>query len=570
MDGVDLVRSSSLNISVSTCGGRRGTILALSLIHKASARSRVAAARATTMAFFIACVSSLVLLFLLFLSRYLFQLLGSSRLPPGPLPLPVIGNLLDVAALTGRHLPHRSLARLAARHGPLMTLRLGRAVVIFVSSPDAAREVLHTHNASLAGRIPPDAWHGAGHAANSVFVLPPHHKWRSLRRIGTEHLLSPRRLDGLRPVRLLQDAVVSHVSSELAAEASSGVLVVGHVASAATVDMLWQAMFGCQVELDASAATSAYRELHGLARDLGAIGLTPNVSDFFPVLAAADLQGVRRSFARKLGRLYQLIDVQIQRQRRHRRESAAAASGGGCGKNGGLLDAMLDMSDEDDGAAGGMNNDTIRAFLADLLLAAIETIPNAIEWAMAELLQNPNTMRRLKEELRSVSGGKTHVDYSDMDHLPFLRAVIKETLRLHTLVPFVPNKADAVVRVHGYTIPKGSTVIVNVWAIHHDAEVWPEPDTFIPGRFVGGGNNEVHFLGADLQFIPFNAGRRICLGLPLASRMLHAMLATLLHRFEWVLPPGVAENGVDMSEKIGMTMSMANPLKAIPKPICMT
>lgn len=106
---------------------------------------------------------------------------------------------------------------------------------------------------------------------------------------------------------------------------------------------------------------------------------------------------------------------------------------------------------------------------------------------------------------------------------------------------------------------------MNLWGVHHDAKVWPEPDKFIPDRFLG--DKEVHFLGVDLEFIPFSGGRRICLGLPLASRMLHVILAILLHRFEWALPMLTEQNGVDMSENIGVTLSMANPLKTIPKPI---
>ncbi|OEL32266.1 hypothetical protein BAE44_0006715 [Dichanthelium oligosanthes] len=148
------------------------------------------------MAFFLVCMSSLLLILF---SSYVYQALlqGGTRrrLPPGPVPLPVIGNLLHVAS----RLLHRSLSLLAERYGPLMTVRLGTALVIVASSPAAAREVLRTHNAAITGRNAPDAWNGMDHAANSVFILPPHRRWRALRRIAAEHLLSPRRLDGLRP-----------------------------------------------------------------------------------------------------------------------------------------------------------------------------------------------------------------------------------------------------------------------------------------------------------------------------------------------------------------------------------
>jgi len=193
----------------------------------------------------------------------------------------------------------------------------------------------------------------------------------------------------------------------------------------------------------------------------------------------------------------------------------------------------------------------------------MDTVTGAIEWAMAELLQNPEAMKKLKEELKSVLGSKTYVEYTDIDNLPYLQAVIKETLRLHAVVPLVPNKAEDTVEIQGYTIPKGSTVIVNLWAIHHSAEVWTDPSKFIPERFLC---KEFHFQGTDhFEFMPFSAGRRICLGLPLANRMLHALLGSLLHHFEWTLPQDAMENGLDMSEKLGLTMSMATPLQAIVK-----
>jgi len=312
------------------------------------------------MAFFLVCMSMLLFISI---SSYVFQLLADRhrRLPPGPRPLPLIGNLLDVGS---EELPHRSLARLAGRHGPLITVRLGTLLTIVASSPSTAREILQTHNGSLTGRTPPDAWRALGHAANSVFVLPPGRRWRALRRIGTEHLLSARQLDGARVRPLLRDGVldlVRRVSELSAAEAEAPVEVV-HAVFAALMELQWRAMFSAGLD-DAAA-----RALHDAAREAVALSLKPNVSDFFPALAAADLQGVRRGFGRRMAIVYRLVDEEIERRTRHRREAAGAAGGvSSCESTKDLLDVMLDMSSErgkDDGVMISVNRDVMRTFLA--------------------------------------------------------------------------------------------------------------------------------------------------------------------------------------------------------------
>uniref|UniRef100_A0A0D9XIU2 Uncharacterized protein n=1 Tax=Leersia perrieri TaxID=77586 RepID=A0A0D9XIU2_9ORYZ len=519
------------------------------------------------MAIFLVCMASLVLIFF---TSYVFHLFTNThrRLPPGPRPLPLIGNLLDIAG----DLPHRSLAHLARRHGPLMTLRLGTAgVTIVASSPATAREVLQTHNGSLTGRSPPDAWRGAGHADNSVFVLPPRRKWRALRRIGAEHMISPRMLDdGARRLRpILRDAVLGLVGRVSEAAGHGGVPVeVGRVVFAALADLQWRAMFS--VSLDEAADVDTARALHDAAREAVALSLKPNVSDFFPMLAAFDLQGLRRRFGRSMATVYGLIDEQIEIRVRSRRLDNA----GGVDKDDDLLDVLLDMSEKGkDGDVVNIDRGVMRTFLADIFLATVDAVSCGIEWAMAELLQNPPIMLKLQEELRRVLGSKTHAEYSDMDNLPYLQAVTKETLRLHPVVPFVPNETEETVEIQGHIIPKGSTVLVNVWAVHRDAEVWPEPDKFLPERFLLRQNEQeaarrpLGTATTEFELIPFSAGRRVCLGMPLATRMLHAMLGTLLHRFEWTLLREVEKCGVDMSENLGLTMTMATPLQAIAKGI---
>uniref|UniRef100_J3LWB5 Cytochrome P450 n=2 Tax=Oryza brachyantha TaxID=4533 RepID=J3LWB5_ORYBR len=278
----------------------------------------------------------------------------------------------------------------------------------------------------------------------------------------------------------------------------------------------------------------------------------------------ADLQGLRRRTARQITWIYQLIDGHVVRRRRSRETNCRTA------REEDLLDVMLDMSEEqqnnDDESSLTVNLGVIRAFMADLLMAGSETSSAVIEWAMAELLQNPQTMTKLQEELKRVIGSKTHIDEEDIDQLPYLQAVVKETHRLHPAIPLLLYKAAVPVEIQGYTIPEETAVIVNVWAIHNDPEIWTEPEKFMPERFV---QKEISLSSGstNMELIPFSAGRWFCLGYPLANRMLHVILASLVHQFEWTLPEEVVKknNGVDMAEMFGITLSMATPLHAVAK-----
>ncbi|ERN14972.1 hypothetical protein AMTR_s00032p00218900 [Amborella trichopoda] len=195
--------------------------------------------------------------------------------------------------------------------------------------------------------------------------------------------------------------------------------------------------------------------------------------------------------------------------------------------------------------------------------AGSETTATTVEWAMAELLHNPNKMAMAKQELKENIGSTMHtVEETDLGRLPYLQAVVKETLRLHPPVPLLlPHRADVTVKVRGYVIPKHTQVLVNAWAIGRDVQVWENPTAFIPERFVG---SNINYKGRDFQYIPFGAGRRICPGLPLGVRMVQIVLASLLHSFDWELPDGLKPEEMDMRDKFGVTLQKAVPLEAVP------
>ena len=174
-------------------------------------------------------------------------------------------------------------------------------------------------------------------------------------------------------------------------------------------------------------------------------------------------------------------------------------------------------------------------------------------------------MSRAQAELEQVIGKGNQVKESDISRLPYLQAIIKEIFRLHPTVPLLlPRKAEKDVEIFDYTIPKGAQVLVNVWAISRDSTIWENPNEFKPERFL---ESSIDVKGRDFELSPFGGGRRICPGMPLAIRMLHLMLGSLLHSFDWKLEDGVEPETIDMEDKFGLTLQMAQPLKAIPRPL---
>lgn len=202
----------------------------------------------------------------------------------------------------------------------------------------------------------------------------------------------------------------------------------------------------------------------------------------------------------------------------------------------------------------------------DVMFGGTETVASAIEWAMAEMMRSPDDLRRLQQELADTVGLDRNVGESDLDKLPFLKCVIKETLRLHPPIPLIRHESaeDCVVR--SYSVPRCSCVIINVFAMGRDAKVWKDADMFRPSRFVAGEGEAagVDFKGGCFEFLPFGSGRRSCPGLALGLYALELAVAQLAHGFSWVLPDGMKPSELDMADIFGLTAPRASRLYAVP------
>lgn len=206
-------------------------------------------------------------------------------------------------------------------------------------------------------------------------------------------------------------------------------------------------------------------------------------------------------------------------------------------------------------------------FGQEMIFRGTDTTALLTEWTMAEMVLNPQVQRKVQEELDATIGGAKQTGTGEWDvlKLPYLQAVVKETLRIHPPGPLLSwaRLATQDVRIaDSWRVPAGTTAMVNMWAITHDPTIWHSPSTFMPQRFlVSEGGENIDVRGNDLRLAPFGAGRRVCPGKALGLATVHHWVATLLHHFEWV---SAASQPVDLSEVLKLSCQMAKPLAAIP------
>lgn len=177
---------------------------------------------------------------------------------------------------------------------------------------------------------------------------------------------------------------------------------------------------------------------------------------------------------------------------------------------------------------------------------------------MANLLNHPQVLEKVKAELDSEVGQRQLVDESDLSRLSYLQNVITETLRLFPPTPLlVPHYSSDNCTIDGYDVPRDTIVLINAWAIHRDPKLWDDVESFKPERFEGGDHKGTHEQVNKL--LPFGLGRRACPGAGLAQRVVGLTLGSLVQCFEW---KRVSEEEVDMTEGRGLTMPKAVPLEA--------
>ncbi|XP_059276092.1 probable (S)-N-methylcoclaurine 3'-hydroxylase isozyme 2 [Lycium ferocissimum] len=486
----------------------------------------------------------LLTFFLLPLVFFLFKAFKSfnktPQLPPGPTPWPVIGNIFHMGKM-----PHITLTNYAKTYGPLMSLKLGTQLLVVGSSPSVAIEILKTHDRILSGRHVPNAVPSKRSELDKISIgwsSECNNGWRYLRTLCRTELFSGKVLESqacLREKKVME--LVEFLRSKEGQVVNLGELVFATVFNMLSNVLISKDMVNLEKETEEDGG------MRSLARGIMEVGAAPNISDFYPILSKFDLQGLQKKYIDLMTEIRSKWEP-ILEERRNSKESGSPSQQD-------FLETLLDN---------GFTNDSICQLFLELFVAGGDTSTSTIEWAMAELIKNVESMKKVQDELEIKLGESDYPKESQLLHMSYLQACVKETLRLHPPGPLLlPHRAIETCQVMSFTIPKNTQILVNVWAIARDPSIWEEPEMFRPQRFL---SSDTDFKGNDFEFLPFGAGRRICPGLPLAATKIPFVLASLVHFFDWELPHGKCLVELDMHEKFGVTLQKKEPLLLIPKP----
>uniref|UniRef100_A0ACD5XCG5 Uncharacterized protein n=1 Tax=Avena sativa TaxID=4498 RepID=A0ACD5XCG5_AVESA len=499
----------------------------------------------------------LALAVVLLLLRFFVGGKKNIRLPPSPKGIPFFGHLhlLDKPF-------HATLSRLAVRHGPVFSLRLGSRSAVVVSSPACARECFTEHDVTFAGRPNLPSLTLISKDYGSVLSVLSHGpQWRALRLVAAVHLLSAHRVSCMAGV-ISAEVRAMMVRLRRSAVASPRVQLRRRIFEL-SLSVLMETIADTKTTLASSsnvdyseAGTDMSMEAREFKKEADAINEylgTTNLWDYLPFLEWFDMSGAKKKVLAAMGRQDAFMQQLIDSERRKMDHADADANGG---EKKSMISVLLSLQKKEPEV---YTDKMIIGLCLNLFTAGTGTSSITVEWAMSLLLNHPAVLKKAQAEIEASVGTSRLVTAEDVPYLTYLRCIINETLRLYPPVPMLlPHQSTADSKVGGYHVPKDTMLMVNAYAVHRDPTMWENPDEFRPERFEDG-------KAEGLLLMPFGMGRRKCPGEAMALRLVGLVLAALIQCFDWERVDGAQ---VDMTEGEGISFSApkAVPFEAICKP----
>ncbi|XP_064193460.1 cytochrome P450 2F2-like isoform X1 [Anguilla rostrata] len=474
-------------------------------------------------------LGSLILLWIgFYLLFFLFRTRRPKHFPPGPLPLPLFGNLLQLNMSN----PLQDLKKLSERYGKVYSIYIGSKPAVVLNGLQAMKEALVAQSVEFAGR-PQDLM--ANHIAGSEGVILADYglSWKKHRRFALMSLhnfgLGKRSMEQ----RILGETL--HISTCL--ERSIGKSMdPQHLFCSATCNIICSIMFGSRYEYE----NERFQAMLSMMQENSKITNGPwtMLYDTVPLFRNLPLpfRRIFRNYSNVREHVLGIVSQQekswVSVETRH------------------LIDCYLNEMEKQGDSNICFHKSQMVALLLDLLFAATDTTSNTLRTTLLYLMTHPHVQERCQKEIDEVLGEKEHASFEDRHMMPYTQAMTHEAQRVADTVPLsVFHTTTKDTRLMGYDIPKGTVIIPNLSSVLSEESQWKFPHDFNPSNFL---NDRGEFVKPE-AFKAFSAGPRVCLGEGLARMELFLILVTLLRRFKFVWPE---DSGVpDYTPVFGVTQT---------------
>ncbi|XP_057806428.1 tryptophan N-monooxygenase CYP79A68-like [Salvia miltiorrhiza] len=460
-------------------------------------------------------------------------------LPPGPTGYPIVGCLPEMA----RNKPtfRWMLNYMQSFNTEIACFRLGGVHVIAITSPELAREFFNEQDAVFAARPGNMTGRLTSGGYLSAVLAPGGDQWKKMRRVIVSEVLAAAVHDLLHGKRCEEaDHLVRYVYNQC--RESGAAVNVREAARLYCGGVIRKLVFGKRFfgpgtedggpgfeereHMDAVWIILSYT--YGFA-----------IADYVPFLEMFDFDGHKKILTNAIKNLRKYQDPEID----HRVEMWR---NGGRSTNDDILDVLINLKDSNDHPL--LSIEEIKAQVIEMSIAVIDNPSNVAEWSMREMIREPRILDVAVKELDEVVGKKRLVQESDLPQLNYIKACVKEAIRLHPVAPFnLPHVSTEDTVVSGYFIPKGSHILLSRLGLGRNPRVWDYPLRFKPERHIDG-SSHVGLTDSKLRMWSFGVGKRGCPAILLGSTIMTMLLARLVQSFSWKSPshmPSIEDSNED-------------------------
>ncbi|XP_070704107.1 cytochrome P450 2K1-like [Pempheris klunzingeri] len=475
-------------------------------------------------------LGAVALLLVLYLVSRNFASHELEKEPPGPRPLPLLGNLLQLDL----ERPYKTLCELSEKYGSVFKVYLGTNKVVVLAGYKVVKEALVSYAEEFGDRDISPIFYDTNQGHGILFANGE--SWKEMRRFALSTLK-----DFGMGKRLAEDKILeeSRYLIQKFEEHKGKPFDTTCPVNYATSNIISSIVYGSRFEYDDPRFTNMVRRASEVIRLTGSAPI--QLYNMFPRLFC----WIKN---RQLILKYAEMSIRdVKDLFRHLKETLNPHV---CR---GIVDCFLIRKQKEEEACvvnTHYNEKNMIFTVTNLFAAGTDTTATTLRWGLLLMAKYPHVQDQVQEELSRVVGSR-RVRVEDRKNLPYTDAVIHETQRLANIVPMaIPHKTSRDVTFQGYFIKEGTIVFPLLTSVLYDESEWESPLTFNPSHFL---DKDGTFMRRD-AFMPFSAGRRVCLGEGLAKMELFLFFTSLLQRFRFTPPPGITEDELDLTPGLGFTL----------------